>query len=379
MKKSKIMIVDDHQVNRLLLAKAFKDENYETISVESGEKTLEILETEIPDLIILDVMMPGLDGFEVCKRLKANPLTFEIPIIFLTALNDKKSRIEGLKLGAVDFISKPFDIFEIKLRVKQQLKMRELYMKIRKYNESVSKELNSARKLQMSILPDSNIQLNDELEFSFEYLPCDSLGGDFLDILKLDENKYCFYLADVSGHGVASSLVTIYLKLFFQKFKMLENFNKTSSEIIGLLNKDFRSISFGEKYLTIFVGILNLEDYSINWSFAGPNTIPLIIGSDKIEELKSSGIPVGWFNDSEWEDQYTKLEKNKTLLLYSDAAIEIKDSDDNMLQVEGLKSILNKINFYENPTYYSIVNELLEYSNKLNFDDDLTFLSLRRN
>jgi len=374
----KILIVNDHFVNRIVLEKAFKEENYLTFSAESGEEAIEFLDKETPDLIFLDIMMPGINGYEACERIKKNPKTYEIPVIFLTALDDKESRLKGLELGAVDFITKPFDIFEVKLRAKQHLKIREMYLQLKKHNIRVQKELQSAQQLQLSLLPQNNINLRDDLEFFFEYLPCESLGGDFLDFLKLDDNHYCFYMADVSGHGVASSLVTVFVKQFFHRYQSLGINTMSPGKMISELNKAFNNVKFGEKYLTIYVAIINIYTYDIIWSFAGPNTVPLLISDNGIERLDSKALPVGWFENMSWNDYKLTLEPGHMLLLYSDAATEIRNMENDMLEVNGLIEILKKIKFRENPEFYIIVTELLEFSQRISFDDDLTFICLKR-
>ncbi|MDD3049799.1 MAG: response regulator [Candidatus Cloacimonetes bacterium] len=378
MNGAKILIVDDHYVNRMVLEKSFSEDSYQIASVESGEDAIDYLEREVPDLIFLDIMMPGLNGYEVCERIKKNPKTFEIPVIFLTALDDKESRIKGLEYGAVDFITKPFDIFEVKLRAKQHLKIREMYLQLKNHNNRVQKELQSAQQLQLSLLPENNIELSNNLEFSYEYLPCESLGGDFLDIIKLDDFHYCFYMADVSGHGVASSLVTVFVKQFFHRYATPGFSFSTPAEMLKEFNKSFHNVKFGEKYLTLFVGIVNTSNYEVTWSFAGPNTTPMILSQDGITLLESKALPVGWFENMSWQNYKFTLPENSTLFLYSDAAIEIRNKQEDMLDIDGLKKILVKINFKDNPEFYAIVNELLEYSQRISFDDDLTFFILRR-
>ncbi len=120
--KYKVLIIDDEDDIIGLLTLHLKMKNYQVISAIDGVKGLQVAEAERPDIILLDVMMPGIDGFEVCKRLKEKPVTVDIPIIFLTARNQADDRVKGLMSGADDYMIKPFDFDELELRVRRSLK-----------------------------------------------------------------------------------------------------------------------------------------------------------------------------------------------------------------------------------------------------------------
>ncbi|MEA1973010.1 MAG: response regulator [Candidatus Cloacimonadota bacterium] len=376
MKNAKILIVDDNDVNRILLQHTFEDEEYEIFESESGYEALEIVKNKAIDIILLDVMMPGMDGYETCQRIKTNPQSHDIPIIFITALNDKESKLKGLNLGGVDFISKPFDMFEVKLRIKQHLKIRQLYLSLRKQSLKTSKDLLIARQVQMGLLPQNNVSFNEDIFFSYEYLPCDSLGGDFLDYIKIDEEHYFFYLADISGHGVPSALVTMFVKQFFESY--LSNSNEIAPHIaIGKLNEAMLNLNFHDRYLTLFTGLLNIQTKELRWASAGPNTPPLLIKEDSIDVLDNRSLAVGWLPDIVWEEKKLTLPRNSSLLLYSDAATEVKNDFDEQLGVDGFKKLIDKSEFGEYQEFVELVNELLDYSDDIGFDDDLTFVSLR--
>lgn len=119
--KCTVLVVDDAETNIDILVETLGSE-YEVSVAMDGESALEAVESELPDIILLDIMMPGMDGYEVCQRLKSNPKTSEIPIVFLTAKSGDEDRARGIELGAVDYITKPFEISEVKAVVKAHLK-----------------------------------------------------------------------------------------------------------------------------------------------------------------------------------------------------------------------------------------------------------------
>jgi DNA-binding response OmpR family regulator len=119
-----ILIVDDNPTNLSVLSQALKSAGFTIRIAEDGESAINLVNCKLPALILLDVQMPGMDGFEVCQKLKANSLTKNIPIIFMTALADTESKVKGLSLGAVDYIAKPFEQEEVIARVKVHLELK---------------------------------------------------------------------------------------------------------------------------------------------------------------------------------------------------------------------------------------------------------------
>jgi DNA-binding response OmpR family regulator len=118
-----VLLVDDNAINLQMLHQTLAGQNYKLLSARSGEDALRIAQKALPDLILLDIMMPGIDGYETCTRLKADETTRNAAIIFLTALQDTREKVRGLSLGAVDFITKPFDPDEVVARVSRQLEV----------------------------------------------------------------------------------------------------------------------------------------------------------------------------------------------------------------------------------------------------------------
>ncbi|MBF0102104.1 MAG: hybrid sensor histidine kinase/response regulator [Desulfobacterales bacterium] len=135
-RENMILIVDDAKENIDILFQALVDD-YELSVAVDGESALEYVSTNPPDLILLDIMMPGMDGFEVCRRLKKDPETSAIPVIFLSAMNELESKTAGFESGAVDYVTKPFEILEVKARVKTHLDLRNALKTINQYNKQL--------------------------------------------------------------------------------------------------------------------------------------------------------------------------------------------------------------------------------------------------
>ena len=207
-----ILIVDDTPINIGMISGALKD-SYKTKVATNGEKALSIATgEEKPDLILLDVMMPVMDGYEVCRRLKVNSDTRDIPVIFLTGQTGTEDETKGFEVGAVDYIHKPFSEAVVKARVHTHLMLREAHAQIARQLLAINMELEMARQIQLSILPRSTPKIQG-LEIVARYLPMTSVAGDFYDFIVVDEKHVGILVADVSGHGLPSALIASMLQV----------------------------------------------------------------------------------------------------------------------------------------------------------------------
>ncbi len=176
---NKILIVDDESINLRILSNCLKrQDGFDVLIARSGEDALKRVEYIKPEIILLDVMMPGIDGFEVCRHLKANENTRDIPIIFLTVFSETKDKIKGLELGAVDYITKPFDSDEVSVRVKTQLTIRDLQKQLEEKNFQLKREIIKYKRIEKVIQSQF-----DELEMRIMLLISDGLKNNTIAAL----------------------------------------------------------------------------------------------------------------------------------------------------------------------------------------------------
>lgn len=157
--KGTILVVDDNPTNLGVIFNVLDESGLEVLVAQDGESALQKIEYITPDLILLDIMMPGIDGFETCSRLKSNPSTSEIPIIFMTALSNTEQKVKGLSLGAVDYITKPFQKEEVLARIKVHLDLRNLSQALASKNQLLQEQIDEKTALEKKLQ-----QLNQELE-----------------------------------------------------------------------------------------------------------------------------------------------------------------------------------------------------------------------
>lgn len=373
-----ILIVDDSRMNRMVLHKHLSQEGYELLEADSADGALKLLDYRKPDLILLDVVMPEMSGFDLCKLLKQRPAIREIPIIFITSLDSTEDKITGLELGAVDFITKPFNTAEIIARVRTQVMLRQMYRTIIDTNNRIARDLDTARRIQHNLLPIvPQSALPGHVTFDYTYAPCDELGGDFFDIFPISDTKILFYIIDVSGHGIASALMTIFTKSFFS---IHAKETHTPAELLRMLNQQFFRERFTEKHIIAFLGVLDVEQHHLLWSSAGQSVAPILYTAEQSEALTMSSFPIGLVETVEYTNAQCALPAEASLLMYSDGASDIQP--DEGVPVFEEESLLEYFHAHSYDDNQEMVNGLLSSIRKRSeaddFPDDVTIFLLTR-
>src|SRR6185295_8282711 len=205
----RLLVVDDNEDNRYTLIMRLEIEGYSNIAIaEDGEQALAWLGSQDFDLVLLDVMMPKVDGYQVLQQLKADGRLHNIPVIMISALNEIDSVVRCVELGAVDYLSKPFNPILLRARVGASLEKKRLRDEVRAHLARMEEELESARQLQLGMVPTQFPGPTAErpLEIFAMMEPAREVGGDLYDFYETDDGQFCFLVGDVSGKGVASAL-----------------------------------------------------------------------------------------------------------------------------------------------------------------------------
>jgi serine phosphatase RsbU (regulator of sigma subunit) len=313
-----ILIVDDTPTNIGVISGALRD-SYKTKVATNGAKALTIAAEEgKPDLILLDVMMPEMDGYEVCRRLKADPTTSEIPVIFLTGQTSAEDETQGFDVGAVDYIHKPFSPAVVKARVRSHILLREARAQLAKQLLDINAELEMARQIQLSILPHT-VPALEGLDIAARYLPMTSVAGDFYDFIAIDDKHLGILIADVSGHGLPSALIASMLQvaLTAQKANAPEPAKVLSGLNHALCGK------FTYNFVTAAYVYLDLKDNFMR--YAGAGHPPLLLfrpSSEKAAKVLENGLVLGMFPEATYEVLELPIEPGDRIVLCTDGIAE---------------------------------------------------------
>src|SRR3984885_7033905 len=316
--KKTVLMVDDAPAN-IKTVKAILRDLYKIRVAASGVKALEMARiAPPPDLILLDVLMPNMDGYEVCKQLKMVPETRNIPVIFLTGQTHVEEETKGFAVGAVDYIHKPFSPAVVMARVETHLMLRGIRDQLAQQLFTIQKELETARQIQLSILP-SEIPKIEGLDIAARYVPMASVAGRFYHFLLLDEKHIGILVADVSGHGMPSALIASMLKIALST--QWTHAADPAQVLLGL-NQALCG-KFQHHYVTAAYLFVDMQKRTLTYAGAGHPPLLLWGGSSKgVRTVMENGMFLGRFPFATYSSVELPLQSGDRALLYTDGILE---------------------------------------------------------
>ncbi len=331
--QEKVLLVDDNPTNLQVLFQTLDGRGYYLLVAKNGEIALNIARKALPNLILLDIMMPGIDGYEVCRQLKADPLTHDIPVIFLSALGDTKDKVMGLDLGAVDYVTKPFQPDEVIARVNTHLTIHRLKREVQAKRDELEDELQSVAEEQRKLLPGRLPEI-EGLKLGVHYETSRYAGGDYYDIIRLPDDQWGFMMADAAGHSTSAAVLVAMTCALFRSYpepptdpaKLLRDIN---SHLCNLSNNSF---------LTALYMVYDAKSHHLRIARAGHPPPVLYRPQDaKAIELECKGVwplaidPYGNVPFTE-----TTLQRGDRLMLYTYGITERFSQQGECYEVERL-------------------------------------------
>jgi sigma-B regulation protein RsbU (phosphoserine phosphatase) len=309
-----ILIVDDTPTNVDLLECILSAEGFRTLTASDGPSARAISRAAQPDLILLDVMMPEESGFETCARLRADPETADIPVIFLSAMDAPKDRVQGLNSGAVDYICKPIYREEVLARVRVHLRIRETNRLLLQQVEDSFQRLTDVQRSMLVRPADC-----PEASFAVFYRPLEGASGDFYDVVSVDPEVSGYFVADISGHGVGAGFFTPALKaLLRQQAGPLFSIEDTMRDIDAVMHH----VLSDEQYLTACYARLNRRTHRLSIVNAGHPPAVLLHRAGKAESVEAESDPLGVFPIAVLQRRDLTVRLGDRLFLYTDGIIE---------------------------------------------------------
>lgn len=348
---SALLIVDDNEDNRYTLMRRLQREGYENLTTATdGQQALELLARQRFDLVLLDVMMPGLNGYEVLERMRADSRLRHIPVIMISAVDEIDSVIRCIELGAEDYLSKPFNPTLLRARVGASLEKKRLRDEIMDVLNQIEGELQAARQIQLSMVPteflvptpDRPVEVYATLE------PARRVGGDLYDFFWGEDGRMYFVVADVSDKGAPAALfmarTKTMIRLIATLYRLPEGAPMEPHQIIEKVNEGLSLENQQSMFVTVFLGILDPANATLSFTNAGHNLPYLLRNGDGISVLDGArGKPLGIRPTFTYQTESCKLAPGDALFVYTDGIPEALNTASEMFSEERLEEALRSL------------------------------------
>jgi len=406
-----LLIVDDNPTNLGVLTDYLEEQGFDILSAEDGYMGLKIAQFAKPNMILLDVMMPGIDGFETCHRLKADEKTCQIPVIFMTALESTKDKVNGFKVGGVDYITKPVQQEEVLARINTHLRIIDLTHQLQQANQELKQSNDELSKANQTItalneqLTDENLLMKSELEVAHRLQqmalpleseltqikeldivgfmePAEDVGGDYYDVLRYDgEGQFKIGIGDVTGHGLESGVLMLVVQTAVQS--LLESGIADSEQFLNIINRIiYNSVRRMKTDKNLTLSLLDYKDGKLR--VTGQHEEVLVVRQGgKIERMDTTdlGFMVGILPDTKAFVSHfdIQLQVGDGIVLYTDGVTEALNSDEEPYGVERLCEVVSHLwHRTAKEIQRAVIADMRKYIGTQPIYDDMTLLVLKQ-
>jgi sigma-B regulation protein RsbU (phosphoserine phosphatase) len=339
--RASILIVDDTPANLRLLSQMLAEQGYHARPVPDGPLALAAARADPPDLILLDIRMPEMDGYLVCEELKADARTRDIPVIFISALDATKDKVRAFQSGGVDYVTKPFQAAEVLARVDTHLSLRELQKELVDANERMAQELSLAGEVQASFLPLEPPTLAG-WQVAATLQPARQASGDFYDFLSLPGGRLGIVMADVSDKGAGAALFMALSCTLIRTYA--PQHSGQPERLLGAVNRRILSDTNACQFVTVFYGVLDPVTGSLVYGNAAhPPPLLFRMQDEDAGQMAATGIALGILEDRVWRRGSAQLDPGDLLVLYTDGITEARGEQDLLFGEERLLASVGAI------------------------------------
>jgi len=379
----RILVVDDDATSRKMLVRTLSSAGYDCYESDNGAETLKLVHGEQPSLLLLDFDMPGLDGAEVLKRMRADrdPAVAQIPAIMLTGHGGEESEVLCLEAGADDFVTKPINTAVLRARIETQLRLRSMRRQLQQQNEeleewrnNLERDLAAARLTQQSLIPQKPPALPG-WEVAAYYRPVIQVGGDIYGWLRMRDGRILFWIADATGHGASAALLTALAKLLFYHGCVEHD---APAAIMQTVNNDFRSIFGARSFMTAMC--VALDPASGRANVVGAGHPPLLIARHDggADSIASSAPPLGLVERTRFIETIVNLRRGEAFVLYTDGLFGAANGEKPRLTPEHLAKMIDPSAPSAEALLMSMMNQAMPADSEHSLPDDVAALAVRR-
>jgi sigma-B regulation protein RsbU (phosphoserine phosphatase) len=383
-----VLLVDDTPANLEVLGGMLKEQGCVVRPAPNGNLAIRFAQADPPDIILLDIMMPEMDGYQVCRRLKEIEQLKNIPVIFISALHETVDKVKAFSAGGVDYISKPFQFDEVQARISTHLNVHRLQLELEQHNRQLS-ELNDElcrahRALEAELAYAANYILSlipppissGDIQTNWLYVPSTRLGGDSLGYHWIDGDHFAMYLLDVSGHGVGPALLSVSILQSLRTQSLPDVDFRCPDQVLSALNMRFRGAENYGLFFTIWYGVFNRNERTLEYANGGHPPALLISVSHEPSDLDTQGIPLGLSPQSRYDATAVQISAGSIVYIFSDGCYEIQKRDGEDWSRHELIRYLNDCAPSDAPKLQALYEHTMGMRGGQCLQDDFSILSV---
>ena len=372
-KRQRIVIIDDNANDLQVTRRFLERRGYDAVPAQSGEEGIRLAGQVVPDAFVVDYRMPAMDGFEVTRRLKADPELQTIPVLMLTGSDSSEHVVEGLGAGADDFVTKGSDMEVLLARLNALLRMKAYQDQLRRMNQQMRRDLQIARRVQEALVPERAFA-SPGVEIRSAYLPSEVLSGDFYDYFVQDGLLYLF-VADVSGHGLPAAILVSLLKSYIHTEAAADT---SLAEFMARLNDFLYSVSLPTQYATAALFRMNADRHLIYANAAHP---PFLLHQRRTKRTLVVEQPsnlLGAMPRMTFEEQSIEIGPGDTLFVYTDGLTDRRDESGEFYSLDRIIRALESSGEESlEAVYDAVYADVSSFAATEEFRDDLAFVVTR--
>ena len=380
-----ILVVDDNDDNRYTLTLYLELEGYSRIEVaQDGEQAIEQLKAKSFDLVLLDVMMPKIDGYQVLAWVAAQPQLRDLPIIMISALNEIDSVVRCVALGAVDYLLKPFNPVLLKARLGATLEKKRLRDEVNDHLARLRAELDAARKLQLAMVPQAFPAPSADFPVDLFAMmePAREVGGDLYDFFSTADGRLCFLIGDVSGKGMPAALFMArtksLIRIATELMRAPDGGPPGAADIIGRVNRELSQNNPDMMFVTMFFALLTPASGELEFCNAGHNPPYRLDGGELAAVEQPRGIILGVRANAAHPAGRLRLVPGETVYLFTDGVTEATDSANEQFSEQRLETVLRQVGGKSSAAIIeAVAADLRSFVGAAEPFDDVTMLAMR--
>ena len=371
----RILLAEDSDASRFMLRRAVESLGHECVAAEDGLAAWQAFQQADPEVVISDWLMPGIDGDELCRRIRANPDAPYSYFIMLTSFEDKHHVVRGMQSGADDYLCKPLDVQELEMRLIAAARVTALHRRLRAQQDEIESEIKRAAHIQSGLLPDAPPEVPG-VALAGACFPAANVGGDCFDYVVDREGRLVVTISDVAGHSIGSALVMAMARSTLRREIAA---GQSPAEVLQAANADlYGDLVTAELFITMFCARYDPATGRLEYANAGHNP-PLLGSAGSVLELDGDGAAIGLLPDVEFEALGVDMAPGDRLLLYTDGVIEALDASGEPFGEDRLEQLVAVGNGDGPQRLIEHVRSAVDaHAGSAAQQDDITLVALRR-